>query len=558
MRILAVIICVLLCANPVFAFTFPTPDWGALLAEKTEMVNEVDFELYAEGPLSSAPYYGAKHEPKAGVYFGMIAENSQPFTNVGAYLTYFDVNSAQPDIYYPANNIISASNAITVVGMTVNNLAAVDYNVVKSELDAMAKYNKPMIIRFANEMNVSSLGDDPTAYIEAYRKVADMIHQYPNFATVWSPNDMGALDRPFSYYYPGDSYVDWIGVSSYQKKYFQGNRDSEAKNNIYFMTGDYSYTTNALKPIVEFMEENNINKPLMISEGGVTVKNKYGEELSSYAIPRFRNMYWNTIMKYPQVKLINYFNVERPGESQEYYISDKSYAVDILNEAAGSGAYLGYYGDSPDFVFTKANDAGKLVAKDGVVQLYTLAHFPKKDAISVNYRIDGSWYHAANSSPYKCGINLSSLSAGVHSLEISAEGMSKTYYFVKSEDSIEFIPKDANDIRIFVNGSYLQADCPPVIKDGRTLVPMRAIFEALGVEILWDDATKTVTATKGDTVISVQIGSSLMSVNGADITLDVPAQIVDGRTMVPARAVSEALGCSVGWNNEARVVTVNN
>ena len=78
----------------------------------------------------------------------------------------------------------------------------VDYNQVRKVLNNLNAYNKPMLIRFANEMNVSSLGDDPEIYKQVFRVVADMIHEYPNFAVVWSPNDIGGLDRPFEYFYP--------------------------------------------------------------------------------------------------------------------------------------------------------------------------------------------------------------------------------------------------------------------------------------------------------------------------------------------------------------------
>ena len=260
----AVLIAMLMVSMQAFAFTFPEPDWGALLEEKKSMVTEVDFELFAEGSTGNAPYYGQRLEPKSGVYFGAVAETSEVFENVGAYLTYFEVDAGQMDIYYPANEIIRNSDAITVVALNLNDINAINYNVIRSELNTLAGYNKPMIIRFANEMNVSAIGNDPAVYVSVFRTVADMIHEYDNFAVVWSPNDLGGLDRDFHYYYPGDEYVDWVGVSNYQKKYFQGNAETSAVDETYFMTGKYSYTTNALKPIIRFMEKNNIKKELDI------------------------------------------------------------------------------------------------------------------------------------------------------------------------------------------------------------------------------------------------------------------------------------------------------
>ncbi len=96
----------------------------------------------------------------------------------------------------------------------------------------------------------------------------------------------------------------------------------------------------------------------------------------------------------------------------------------------------------------------------------------------------------------------------------------------------------------------------PVIVDGRTMVPLRAIFEAMGAEVNWNGDTSTVTAVRGDTEISLTIGSNEIYVNGEAKELDTPAQIINERTMVPVRAVAESFGCEVDWNNDARRVYI--
>lgn len=105
---------------------------------------------------------------------------------------------------------------------------------------------------------------------------------------------------------------------------------------------------------------------------------------------------------------------------------------------------------------------------------------------------------------------------------------------------------------LVVDGTNVQTDVPPVIVDGRTLVPVRALFESLGATVDWDETTQTVTATKEDTVISMQIGSTAASVNGATQVLDVPAQTIEGRTMVPARFAAESLDARVLWDNNTQ------
>ncbi|MBR5518016.1 MAG: copper amine oxidase N-terminal domain-containing protein, partial [Clostridia bacterium] len=114
------------------------------------------------------------------------------------------------------------------------------------------------------------------------------------------------------------------------------------------------------------------------------------------------------------------------------------------------------------------------------------------------------------------------------------------------------IPDPNPGIKVLVNGVPVQFDQPPVLENGRTLVPLRAIFEALGANVGWDDATQTVTATKNGIQISLQIGSTQMYVNGNVKTLDVPAKLINSRTLVPVRAVSEAFGCKVDWINDTQ------
>lgn len=110
--------------------------------------------------------------------------------------------------------------------------------------------------------------------------------------------------------------------------------------------------------------------------------------------------------------------------------------------------------------------------------------------------------------------------------------------------------------KVFLDGNQLLFDVPPVIENDRTLVPMRAIFEALGAEILWDENTKTVTAVKGDVKISLTVGSKTAYKNGEPFVLDVPAKIVDGRTMVPLRFISESLGAGVYWEGSTQTVRI--
>lgn len=115
---------------------------------------------------------------------------------------------------------------------------------------------------------------------------------------------------------------------------------------------------------------------------------------------------------------------------------------------------------------------------------------------------------------------------------------------------------NAQDITVKVNGEAVTFDQPPMIQDERTLVPLRAIFEAMGASVEWDQETQTVTASRSSDTVSLTIGSSMLYKNNEAVMLDVPAQIVNERTLVPARAVAESFGALVDWNGETQTVVI--
>ncbi len=111
-------------------------------------------------------------------------------------------------------------------------------------------------------------------------------------------------------------------------------------------------------------------------------------------------------------------------------------------------------------------------------------------------------------------------------------------------------------ITVLLNNNEIEFDQPPIIHNDRTLVPVRAIFEALGATVAWDGTTNMVTAERNGTTIKIIIGDSYMYKNGESIYLDVPAMIVNERTLVPVRAISEAVGCIVDWDGDNKQVII--
>ena len=111
-------------------------------------------------------------------------------------------------------------------------------------------------------------------------------------------------------------------------------------------------------------------------------------------------------------------------------------------------------------------------------------------------------------------------------------------------------------IKVMVGGEILTTDVAPEIVDGRILLPLRAVFEAIGAEISWDGETKTVTAERNGDKVSFTIGEKVMKINGTDKETDVPATIKNGRTLVPLRACAEAFDLDVSWDSKKRMARV--
>jgi len=109
---------------------------------------------------------------------------------------------------------------------------------------------------------------------------------------------------------------------------------------------------------------------------------------------------------------------------------------------------------------------------------------------------------------------------------------------------------------VMLDGQQMQFEVPPIIENGRTLVPLRAIFEAMGAQVDWNNATQTVTATRGSTTVVLTIGSTSPTVNGQAWPLDVPAKIVSDRTLAPLRFIGEAFGGTVTWDEAAYTVNM--
>ena len=113
-------------------------------------------------------------------------------------------------------------------------------------------------------------------------------------------------------------------------------------------------------------------------------------------------------------------------------------------------------------------------------------------------------------------------------------------------------------IKVTLDGQAMDFDVAPIIQNDRVLVPMRAIFEGLNCSVDYTDidGKQVITAKNNSNTISLEIGSNEMTVNDEKVSLDTVPVIIDDRTLVPLRAVSEALDCNVDWDGDTKTVAI--
>lgn len=153
------------------------------------------------------------------------------------------------------------------------------------------------------------------------------------------------------------------------------------------------------------------------------------------------------------------------------------------------------------------------------------------------------------------------LPLGTYMLDVNIGGDG---YYVKlhvTAPDIVYVPEpevpSLPEASVTLNGNLMVLDQSAVIVDGRTLVPVRAIFEAMGLTLDWNDITKTITATKEGMVIVMSIDNKVTYVNGEAHVLDVAPQIINDRTLVPLRFVSESVGADVSWDDVNKNVIIS-
>lgn len=528
-------------------------------ASKARMLQYTsEIKLYTNG--GQPTYYGAVNEKKNGVLFGMCANGGtrSKLDNESMVLTYQELG--QSLISYNVGVVRNAASEGIAVefalncpkeGTDIKNIHKMD-SYLKEISDLFKKYpNVPIYLRFAAEFDIWTTLAEPEEFIYAFRYVSKYFKsRNDNVAIVWSPNQVSNWYINIDDFYPGDEYVDWVGISLYAQKYFLGDPNQKEENEIVFKSGINSNPVIAVKEIVEKYGN---RKPIMLSESGCGHKLvKSGENTTDFALQRLKEYYSYLPMVYPQIKLIAYFDwyVEAASEKNDFRLStNMKLQSEYLNLVKGQRFIQDKYNNNTDYCYRAISDGCSV---ENIFEVSCYAHLYNSNLNKVTYFIDDKYVGISNEIPYAAMLDASDYSGNHRLKAVATFDNGKT---LVTESNI-YINNTAQNIIVEIDEERIYFDQEPILYNDRTMVPMRKIFEELGAKVTWDESTQTASGRKGDRTVRITIGQKTMYINNKKIELDTAPFVLSGRTLVPARAVAEGLGCDVDWDGRHNLVSI--
>ncbi|MFV0315293.1 MAG: glycosyl hydrolase [Anaerotignum sp.] len=413
-------------------------DGVKLAKERINKINPMTQVYALSKNTQSLPYYGMKNEPKTGAYYGRAYSTSgvksiQDETAVSFYFECLENDLADFDymirpyadgskMIHIAMNMPDENNSLKLVMQSSSDAY------LKETMEYLNSLDVPVLLRIGGEMNVWQNLADPTLYKQAYTKIANVARQMaPNVALVFSPNDVSNWNVDISQYYPGDNYVDWVGVSLYTNKYRNAQNPVQGKDyeEMYYGNGAYANPLTKLKNIVARYGD---RKPIIITECGVGYGiNGKTLDLTSFAKERMQMLYSYANMLYPQVKGIIYFDSELGlSNKYKYSLSNNTQMMDVYKSTvANNEGLIKEVGVTPKAYVKASNYQDDL----DEISLATYCILPGDVPVTVDYFLDGKKIPSAGTIPYTCNIDAGGVSVGTHELKVmikSTNGYSKT------------------------------------------------------------------------------------------------------------------------------------
>lgn len=376
----------------------------------------------------SQKVYGEKNEPN-GVLYGQVGDKSRADESMMLiYLEYGDestfgwANSMLSKAKHQNKSIEIALN-FPQEGSTVRNINEWD-EYLSDFHNLLSNYKDiPIYLRIGAEFNVWSDKCTPSEYIPVFRIISEQMNDLQNVSKVWSiahTSSWKTGDWPYTAddFYPGDEYVDWVGVNCYASKYFQGKiwPGESQYNEVCFKSG---YSSNPVLMVKDTVEKYGNRKPIMISECGSAYRTNgdINETDSEWAAKYLKQIYTFIPMVYPQVKLIAYFNAKMNYEINYYNLDGNSELQNAYNDVTDSPWFIQNKNtNSAEQFFKKASGT---ITMNGDTTLYAYPHIYGSDWVNVEYYLDDELVQSTTEIPYSAKI---SNIKGTHSLKVVANG----------------------------------------------------------------------------------------------------------------------------------------
>ena len=385
--------------------------------------------------VSQTPYFnaGAKNEPAAGTYFGTCDEFTEGKQSAFLlYVNFFTEEAEQFSYLLPESNDYLLEVAWNAPNESWDDLkriasgSADDY--IIRNLKYLSTLRVPVLIRFAAEVNcwlsLPASAADRQAFAADYRsafiRVAELARTYaPDAAMIFSPNEISNWYVSPADFYPGDAYVDWVGMSTYMNRSSAASGSVGNDNDAFYCRGAYD---NQMVKIKEVIDLYGSKKPIIISECGFCYSSGDGLQNPTYAAKKLKEFYTYVNMVYPQVKAVLYFNTQFGANT--YTLNGNSTVLSAYNEATAANLPMQSLLSGKAVSYRPLD--GAPVSGSGNT-LYTYADFPGDSPITVTYTLNGTVLPSSASAPYSC--KLGAGAGGTLTVTVSCQNTRNEYCY---------------------------------------------------------------------------------------------------------------------------------
>ncbi len=518
---------------------------------------------------------GALNEPQTGTYYGRIADMSNTLmlnadevadeaivsfyvelgTNTAADFSWVidDYDDGKHAVHIALNFPDKAETASEI-------LTGIHDENIKQTLSYLSGFNSPVLLRIGGEMNLWEM--DAAVFIRAYKHVAQMARSIaPDVALVWSPNYVGSWGSRIADFYPGNTYVDWVGASLYTNSQNASGYTDYSDDSMYFGRGAFADCVLSLKTVAEFAEDH--NKPVVVTEGGTGIISiSTGADYSQKAVVQTRKMYAALNMVFPNVKAIIYSDTDFQNADYKYALSNSAAVSAAYDSAVASNTTLisDITQSAPSYIklseFSEVCESVNITAYSDT--LYS-------DCITVTYYLSGEKIASKTTLPYSCTIDASSLAAGQYEFKaLFSDGdgyeTAKTYTLTKlMNHTVTFTDGFDASASLDVPSEWAQEEVglaldlglvPDTMACSYTANITRLDFCRLVINLIEQKAGKTIDAVLSERGLSPDY-SAFTDTSDKNVLAAYALEIVNGRG-------NNIFDCDAGINREEAAKMLKN